>query len=599
LAQPLGDGDLVRKIKDSLDIVDLIGSYIELKQRGANYLALCPFHAEKTPSFSVNRQGQFFHCFGCKKSGDVFDFVMAMEGISFGEALKQLGERCGIQVLRVPQGKHGKKSTDKRVLFKILESATLWFQSCLKHACGSTARQYLSRRQIDDELCSQFKIGYATESWDDLKNRLMADGFNERDLLKTGLVKRSDSGRTYDLFRNRLILPIFDIQGRVIGFGGRVLDDSLPKYINSPETEVFWKSRSFYGLNLARQALSASRTAVIVEGYTDVIAAHGRGVTGTIATLGTALTDEHALMLRRMVDRVVLLFDGDEAGSQAANRGVEKLLSHDLEIRVVTLAKGMDPFDFFQRSSAEDFDRLVEAKGEDFFDFTLRHLAMRFDSSTPGGKAKIARALMKKVSLHQDPIVKDLLLQRIAQKIGVSEKLLRREYFTVSGETPRGPQGALQDGSAAPRATVTSCEDDLILGLLKSPELAGEFMEALRDVKTADPMARQILDAILSLHEGRGPEVRELTTLLWDNPAARNRVIVLASDTRKTDPRELVRSSLEALKRVEQQKAYLELRRKQKDLMKEKGAAEADHLLKEITEKLKKQKGVKRDESNP
>jgi DNA primase len=599
LAQPLGDGDLVRKIKDSLDIVDLIGSYVDLKQRGANYLALCPFHAEKTPSFSVNRQGQFFHCFGCKKSGDVFDFVMAMEGISFGEALNQLGERCGIQVHRIPQGKQGKKSTDKRLQFKILESATQWFQTCLKHACGASARQYLAQRRIGDELLDQFKIGYAAASWDDLKNRLLADGFHERDLLKTGLVKRSDSGRTYDLFRDRIILPIFDIQGRVIGFGGRVLDDSLPKYINSPETEVFRKSRSFYGLNRARKTLGASRTAVIVEGYTDVIAAHGRGVTGTIATLGTALTDEHALLLRRMVDRVVLLFDGDEAGGQAANRGVEKLLSNDLEVRVVTLEKGMDPFDFFQRSSAEDFDRLVQNKGEDFFDFTMRHLATRFDASTAAGRAKIVRALMDKVRLHRDPIVKDLLLQRIAQRMSVKEELLRQEYFAATGEKPRGGLEGFPDKRAASRGTVSTCEDDLVLGLLRSPDLAGEFLDALGKVQTGDPVARQILDAILALHEGGKLDVRELTTALWDKPAARSRLIGLASDERKSDPRELVRSSLEALERAEQRATYQELRRKRADLLKEKDSAEADHLLKEITEKLKRQKGVKRDDAEP
>ncbi|MBU0754144.1 MAG: DNA primase, partial [Planctomycetes bacterium] len=476
LVRSFSEDDVVRRIKDTLDIVDIIGSYVELNQRGANYLALCPFHAEKTPSFSVNRQGQFYHCFGCKKSGDLFDFIMAIEGISFGEALTQLGERCGIEVRTKPQGKHGNRSGDKPLIFKILEVAAQWFESQLYQPAGSAAREYLSGRKISEALIKRFRLGYAPPGWETLKHRLQAAGFSEQDLLKTGLIRGTDSGRTYDLFRHRLIVPIFDMQGRVIGFGGRVLDDSLPKYINSPETSVFQKSRAFYGLHLARSSLAAGKPEVIVEGYTDVIGAHNRGITQAMATLGTALTDDHAKVLRRLVDRVILLFDGDEAGSQAAGRGVDKLLMQGLDVTVVSLEEGMDPFDYFQSHEADAFEELIAARGEDFFDFTLRQISKKFDPRSPAGKAKLARAMMKRVRFHQDPIVQDLLLKKIAQKIGLDEELLRREYMAAApGDDASRKAMETYPARRDSDNLIPSSEDDLIMALLKAPQLHDRF----------------------------------------------------------------------------------------------------------------------------
>ncbi len=592
MTRTYGSDDQVRKIKDSLDIVDVVSSYVELSRRGANYWALCPFHAEKTSSFSVNRSGQFYHCFGCKKSGDVIDFVMALEGMTFIEALELLGDRCGIQVERMAPEQRTKG--DKNRLFTVLEAAAKRFEGNLQDTRGVEARNYLTRRRITPEVVSRFRIGCATAGWHDLKELLIGSGFSDEELLEAGLIKRSDRGGTYDLFRNRLMLPIFDIQGRVVGFGARVLDDSLPKYINSPDTRIFQKSRLFYGLHLARRAVTTERSCVVVAGYTDVIMAHGRGVANTIATLGTALTEDHARLLKRMVERVILLFDGDEAGEIAAGRGIEILLRHDLDVTVVLLQEKMDPFDYFSLHGAEDFQALVAAEGRDFFDFTTEYHIKRYDLSTVGGKSKLARVLLKLVYCHQDLIKRDLLIKKIAETIGVSDEVLRKEFSNMAISQPlRGQKPPPVDLAAANRITITTLEDDLILGLLRRPELAAVHLDALQSMETDDGEGAEIIETLVELQISGRMEVRELLTVLHGKPEACQRVIALASDPRKTDPERLVSLALDSMKDRRFRMDYEQMKEKSKALLKEAGSAEADQFLKEIGRQLKLRKGAK------
>lgn len=591
---PYSGDDLVRQIKDNLDIADVIGSYIELVPRGSSLLALCPFHAEKTPSFSVNRSGQFFHCFGCKKSGDIFEFVMGMEGVSFVEALKILGDRCGIRTDRI-SGRNRKAETDRKSrLYKALEAAAKRYESHLKGAEGAEARKYLKGRGIPQEIVSRFRLGYSLSGWSDLKKALSNTGFSEEELLEAGLLKRSEKGGTYDLFRNRLMLPILDLQGRVLGFGGRVLDDSMPKYINSPESRLFHKSRLFYGLHFARRALSEERRVVVVEGYTDVLMAHCRGVHEVVATLGTALTDDHARMLKRMVDKVILFFDGDEAGRIAAGRGVEVILSHDLDVTVLTLEGGQDPFDFFLRSSDRDFRTLLKNRGEDFFDFTFRHYSRLYDTASTSGKAKLARSLLKVVACQPDLLKKDLLLKKIADTVGISEEVLRKEYLNIAGGRSQGgfARGS-KDGNQARKSSIPTVEDDLILGLVREPMLAAEFRQDLRILEFEDEEARGIIEAILVLSEDERLEVRELTTALRNRPGAMQRVIALASDPRRVDSCALVASAIDSLKKKQVRQEYERIRERRRALLKSNEGKNADQLLLEIDKKLRLQKGIK------
>lgn len=592
-------GDLVRRIKDSLDIVQVVASYVELSQRGANHLGLCPFHAEKTPSFSVNKAGQFFHCFGCKRHGDVIDFIMAMEGVSFPEALALLVDRYKLPVdpkeIRRGSMRSG-GGGDKSRLFSLLEKAARIFERNLEGPRGVEARKYLNQRGISPVVTSRFRVGYATPGWHDLGSALAAAGFREEELLEAGVMKRSDRGGTYDLFRNRLVLPIFDMQGRVVGFGARVLDDTdetQPKYINSPESRLFHKGRLFYGLNLARRSMNTERWCVVVEGYTDVIMAHDRGLTNTVATLGTAMTEEHAVLLSRLVDRVVLLFDGDEAGGAAAGRGVEVLLRQDLDVTVVTLEEGMDPFDFFRNHGAEDFRALLRREGRDFFDFTVDRCARCFDLDTAGGRAKLARRLLHLVGCHSDPIKRELLLKKAAETVGVEVEVMRREFARRASSSYKSRTGTPSPSPGDRGAvTITSAEDDLILGLLRHPELAHRHRDPLARLEMDDPDAARILDAVLELDGENRLSVRELISVLEDAPAARERVMRLAVDGRTTPPERLVASALDALQRRLLRRAF---RRVKEQGLRRSGAssAEANQLLQEIDRRLKAFKGAR------
>jgi DNA primase len=591
------DRDLVRRIKDQLDIVDVLGSYIELKKQGTRYVALCPFHAEKAPSFSVQQQNQLFHCFGCKTSGDIFDFVMAMEGISFREALEILAERCGLEIEAFKPRQQESGRISRNELLKILEAACCVFEENLQADAGAEARRYLETRGFQQERIVPFRLGFATDGWRGLFDRLTQRGVSVENLLEAGLIKKSQSGRAYDLFRNRLIIPIFDMQGRVVGFGGRVLDGSEPKYINSPETEVFRKSRLLYGLNRARQTITSARTAVVVEGYTDVIMAHNRGMASAVATLGTALTDEHARTLRRLVDRVLLLFDGDGAGKAAAERGVEILLAHDLDVSVLSLPRGTDPCDFFRDGDSDSFWSLAAEEGTDFFDFSIRALSERHDLSAPGGRTRIARGLFRLVAALGDSIKQDLVLRRIAESLDIREDLLRAEFL----KQERGKAGiSPRVGAARPAETTPpeetggrapgrrgKAEEDLIRGILMNPSLIGDFAAVLEDIRIEGETERALFDLLLD-YDGTGEiDSRELLAALCDNEPARRRLIDLLAETRRVDAAELVAESLKFLRTSKRENEYSRLREAgRKSLRGGGGEGENEHLA-DIHRRLK------------
>ncbi len=591
--------DQVRRIKDLLDIVDVIGSYIELSKRGTRYVALCPFHAEKAPSFSVNREEQFFHCFGCKKSGDLFDFVMEVEGIAFPEALKILGEKCGIEVVTTRGRAKTAGKSFKTQLYRVLESACSYFEQNLATNPGTNARSYLSNRRFPPEFCKEFRLGFALDGWRGLLEDLTRKGIRQGDLERAGLIRQSRSGRVHDLFRNRLMIPIFDMQGRVVGFGGRVLDGSEPKYINSPETELFQKNRLLYGLNRARQAISLDRTVVIVEGYTDVLMAHYRDVSNTVAALGTALSQEHARLLRRMADRVVLLFDGDSAGAAAAQRGIEILLANDLDVTVVSLDKGSDPCDFFERHSASDFKERIVEQGKDFFDFTLSELEARFDLKSPGGRTQAARKLFSLVTAVGDPIKQDLVLHRIAERLGIRENLLRSEFFKGLRDQSRHRPARGEPGSSSQTSETSSqtssqtsktwskAEEELLLGLLMQPALIDEFRETLAAARLEGVAETKILELLLE-QKGRGSlQPKELLFELRNDDLARKRLISLLSEARSTEAKSLVAGALRFFDSQADEDRYRSLKELKKDVIKRADSSDADESLAELNRLLK------------
>ena len=330
---PLYPEYIIREVADKNDIRDVVANYVNLKKAGGSYVGLCPFHNEKTPSFSVSPQKGIFHCFGCGEGGNVIHFLMKIENISFVEAVEKLAENAGVMLpkpSRHDSEEYAQKARQREVLCEMNNEAAQFFYTNLKS--GKNAVEYLKKRQLDGSDAKRFFLGFAKDSWDALFNHLKEKGFKESDILDAGLIKSSENGKYYDAFRNRVMFPIFDTKNRVIGFGGRVLDDSKPKYLNSPDSPVFNKSKNLYFLNVARK--SRSDYVILVEGYMDVISLAKNGYLNTVATLGTALTSQQAKLIAGDFKEVVICYDSDEAGRKATARAVTILREYDIKISV-------------------------------------------------------------------------------------------------------------------------------------------------------------------------------------------------------------------------------------------------------------------------
>ena len=364
--------DSKARILAATDIVQLIGQSVALKRRGKDYVGLCPFHQEKTPSFKVDPGRQYFYCFGCKAGGGAIDFVMKRDRVDFLDALRLLAERAGIEMPRYggSGGASREKISERQQLLEACSSACALFEKLLSHPeQGKAARNYLESRGFDAESIRRFQIGFAPESWDTILRSPIARKFPAGLLQQAGLIKsRDNASGYYDTFRNRVMFPIRDVEGRVIAFGGRTMpgsEDPAPseaqvaKYLNSPETPLFSKSNCVFGLDLARQRIVETRTVAVVEGYTDVVMAHQFGVSNVVSILGTAMTEQHVRLLRRFADRIVLLFDADEAGETAVNRAVELFMTQPVDFAVASMPDGTDPDEFLMERGAEAFTKLI------------------------------------------------------------------------------------------------------------------------------------------------------------------------------------------------------------------------------------------------
>jgi DNA primase len=378
--------DAKELIRQRLDIAEVVGEVVALKPAGRGQLkGLCPFHNEKTPSFHVHQERGFYYCFGCQSKGDLFDFVMQTQGIDFYDTLQLLGQRAGVEV--TPQAPQASKRRD---LFEINDLALAFFKSQLP----GVAHDYLIDRGLTEESLEAFDLGFAPASWDALFKHALAKGVAESDLLEAGLLAENSSGRRYDRFRNRVIFPIKDYLGRVVGFSGRVLDDSVPKYLNTPETELFKKSELLYGLDRAKTIIRAEGSCIVVEGYMDVIALHQTGFANAVAALGATLTEEQAVLLSRFdVTRLLLAFDADEAGQRAVLSGLDHSVGRQFLVRAVNVPAGKDPADAVLGGHVEAF-RQALASGQSEVEFRFRNVLTRFDAGTVEGKREILNELL-------------------------------------------------------------------------------------------------------------------------------------------------------------------------------------------------------------
>jgi DNA primase len=522
----------VDEIKTRLDIVDVVSEHVSLKKSGRNYKGLCPFHAEKTPSFFVFPETQTWHCFGaCATGGDVFTYVMKHENLSFPEALRALAQKAGVQLETAQPGDvERQKHIDK--LFDINAAAAAYYAEQLARAPeGEGARTYAAERGLNAETVRKFQLGYAPDEWRSVSSHLLARGYNRDDLLEVGLIITRDDGGFYDRFRGRFIIPIRDPRGRVIGFGGRILGDGQPKYLNSPQSPLFNKSHVLYGLDLAKGAIRAKGEVVIVEGYMDVLQAHQAGFGNVVASMGTALTEHQLALLKRMTKRYILALDPDLAGDQGTLRGLtvaRQTLDRqtvpvvtakgwiryesrlDADIRIMTLPDKMDPDDLI-RETPDRWQPLVDASIP-VVDYYFQIVTADLDLGEAKDKSEAVRRLAPVIAEIRDEVERTHYVQKLARMLRVQEDVVRRQVGVKA--TGRKSARAPQEEEQAPDATTFALEEHCLAVLLRCPERLAQVNEVLADLGLAgvqeddfgDVENRALFSAWSTIEEGQGWE---------------------------------------------------------------------------------------------
>ena len=524
--------DAKSRVLQATDIVSLVGQSVRLKRRGKDFVGLCPFHQEKTPSFSVSPSKQRFYCQGCKKGGNAIDFVMLRDRIEFKDGLRLLAEAAGIELAAFKQTKES--VSERQVLLEAQSAAAMFFEKLLSHPQhGEAARKYLEERGFNAESIQRFRIGVAVESWDALLKSVAMKKFTPPQMALAGLLKPRENGSGYyDTFRNRLMFPIRDENGRVIAFGGRVMPGSEDpaKYLNSPETPLFSKSRCIFGLDLAKAKIVETRTVAVVEGYTDVVMAHQFGVSNVVSVLGTALTEHHVAILRRFADRIVLLFDGDSAGDNAANRAMELFLSQPVEIAIASLPEGMDPDEFLLKEGAEAFNECL-ARATDALAFKWKQLARQVKAE--GGLTSRQQAVQQYLetlteargSEAVDPIRWGAALARVSRLTEIPMAELNRRFKIAPARraarqaSPQATRpGVPKEYAPAIGLTARQRAEGFILGLLfAEPGRWQRIQQELKPGDFTDEALRRIAEVFWQHLQDEGePVFNEFLDVLSD-----------------------------------------------------------------------------------
>ncbi len=507
---------VIDEVKQKTDIAEIVGQYVTLKKSGRNLSAPCPFHSEKHASFFVFPEQQTWHCFGaCGTGGDVFSFLMKKEGYDFGEALRVLAERAGVEL--PSYRREDQHREEKDVYFRMNEAAAVWFHNNLLNSpAAEKARQYLEKRGYTKQTVSDFTLGYALNEWEALKKYLAEKEFEEKDLVNGGLLYQNEDGLTTDRFRNKVIIPIRDARGRVTGFGARVMDDSLPKYVNSPQTPTFDKSATLYAIDRAAGNIRKQDRAIVMEGYMDVLTAHQHGVTNAVASMGTAITETQVGILKRMSRNLVLAMDADAAGEEAMLRTVGHENTLGAEIKVVVLPEGKDPDDVI-KGDVSGWEQLVE-KAVPLLDFLFTKTTEKLDLTQAGDKSRAAEKLVPVLRAMTDTVRQAHYFQLLARLLSVDVATLMAMRSARPSAARRAPAPASK-AFAKKIAGTTAIEDYLLALLVANPGLRGhaeqpepgfftrsdnrEIFQALRHVTAASDDTPQVLKEVLdpALHE--------------------------------------------------------------------------------------------------
>jgi len=573
--------DAKEQVRQAIDIVDLVGSHVQLRRQGRNYVGLCPWHDDTRPSMQVNPERQSFRCWVCDIGGDVFDFVMKIEGVEFREALEMLAERAGVELK--PTRSQGPRTAgapgDKPTLYQAMGWAETQYHDCLRNSPeAEPARHYLQQRGITDEEIEKFHLGFSPNQADWLLGQVASSANRVRILETIGVVARSaEGGRPYDRFRGRVLFSIRDAQGRPVGLGGRVLPESgstsPAKYINSPETPLFSKSNLLYGLDVARDPIRRSGTALVMEGYTDCIVAHQYGFGNAVAVLGTALGENHIRILNRFADRTVLVLDGDEAGQRRANEVLELFIAQQVDLQILTLPEGSDPCDFLQQHGAEAFTELLEKKAMDALDHALQSATANVDLERDVHAAsqaleRLVAIVAKAPRLRQDTTREDRfreekILQRLATRFRVDEGEIRQRLTALRRRwRSRRPMPAdevspnVEDAPTRPRE-IPPVQRELLELLIGYPQCLPQVRTKIAFEQTGPEPCRRIYETCCRLFDmGETPTFDRLM-LEFDDPVLKSLLVELdeggrAKGQRDAEPEALVQ---ELIKTIEKQEA--------------------------------------------
>ncbi len=507
----------IEEIKNRLDIVEVIGSYIKLQKTGANYRALCPFHSEKKPSFFVSPARQIWHCFGCGKGGDIIGFVKENEGVEFGDTLRILAQKAGVE-LKKKTPEFIAWQTERQRLYEICELATRFFEKQLQESkTGESAKNYLLSREITEESIKKWRIGYAPDVWQGLSDFLNSSGYQKKEIEKAGLSITSEQGSFYDRFRGRIIFPIFDLNSQVVGFGGRVFKDKdkkeIAKYVNTPQTILYDKSRIVYGLDRAKMAIRQRNECILVEGYTDVILSHQVGIENVVATSGTALTPYQLKIIKRYSENLLTAFDMDIAGDSATKRGIDLAINQGFNVKVITMPEDKDPADVISQNS-KDWEKIITEKKSilDFYfetTFACVGTVGKFDKDTPDGKKEISRILLPVIKRIPNRIVQAHWVGELAKKIKVKEEDIEEElkkvkldgYSEVFGLEPE------EIINLPPKSRKELLEERLITLILKSPQ----NLEIIQENQITNIFSPQISEILSKLKENFNLDSKKLS----------------------------------------------------------------------------------------
>lgn len=551
---------IVEQVSAANDIVEIISQYIPLKRAGRHLKACCPFHQEKSPSFMVQPEKQMFHCFGCGVGGDVFSFLMRHENMTFPEALKSLAERAHVTL---PERRSYKEDGgQKEKLYEVCQAAADVYHEFLFRESGAAALAYLAKRQISEETIREFKLGWAPMEWRALFDRMALKKYPEAIMKQAALIQQSAKGNYYDTFRGRLIFPILNLQNKVVAFGGRLIADPEgpsvkknevpqgPKYLNSPETPIFSKRRELFGLNLAKKHIDREwPNLILVEGYMDFLALYQHGFKNAVATLGTALGDEHVRLMRRFVEEVTVVYDGDKAGEAAALRGLEILLEGGMQVKLVSLPKGEDPDDFLNKRGNDAFAALLK-NARDFFDYKLQVLLTRYPRQDALGLSKISHEMFETFLKVKNKVMLSEYFKRLARTLQVDENSLRNEFSHLNRKGI-SPKEWSQEVLSAPEVTKPASEELLLLVLMAEvPPFCDQACEELKEDDFNTPVSRELFEYLRQMSEqGKKCALSALLNHISDVSYREQLVAVMASLDETVERKQILEDCIQKIKR--------------------------------------------------